>query len=285
MIRRLFILSLLSIFFIGCKAKRTVASRSESPKQKKEVVVVKKESKKSDDGLYPMPEDTGKFVRFNIDSPEEYVETFAEIAQMEMKAFGIPASITLAQGLLESGLGKGALALKTNNHFGIKCHTGWEGDYDFHDDDEKGECFRKYNHPMYSYRDHSLFLKHRSRYAFLFDYRSDDYKRWAKGLRQAGYATDRHYPQKLISLIERYELHKYDTEIAKQGFHRPKTEEPVIASRAQSRVHVVQKGDTLYSISRAYSVSVDDLKRWNYMYDNNLAIGQKLTVKTQNFNK
>jgi len=285
MIRRLVVLSLLSIFFIGCKAKRTVSSRTESPKKKAEVVV-KEEVKKTDDGLYPMPEDTGRFLRFSIGSPEEYVETFSEVAQMEMKAFGIPASITLAQGLLESGLGKGALALKTNNHFGIKCHTGWQGDFDFHDDDEKGECFRKYNHPMYSYRDHSLFLRDRSRYAFLFDYNNDDYKRWAKGLRQAGYATDKRYPQKLISLIERYELYKYDTEIVNQGYGKRK-EEPVIvsSSRSQNKVHVVQKGDTLYSISRAYSVSVDELKRWNYMYDNNLAIGQKITVKTENFNK
>ncbi|WP_276165496.1 glucosaminidase domain-containing protein [Zobellia alginiliquefaciens] len=284
MIRRLIIASLLSIFFIGCKAKRTVSTRKEAPPKRTEAVVVKKETKITDDGLYPMPEDTGKFIRFTINSPEEYIETFSEVAQMEMKAYGIPASITLAQGLLESGLGKGALALKTNNHFGIKCHTGWEGDYDFHDDDEKGECFRKYNHPMYSYRDHSIFLRNRSRYAFLFDYRNDDYKKWAKGLRQAGYATDKHYPQKLISLIERYKLYAFDTEIAKQGYGQRK-EAPVVAIRAKSQVHVVQKGDTLYSISRSYSVSVDDLKRWNYMYDNNLAIGQKLTVKTQNFNK
>ena len=284
MIRSVIAVALVSLFFIGCKAKRTVATRSETPRKKTEAVVVKKETKKADDGLYPMPDDTGEFIHFSIESPEEYVETFSEIAQMEMKAFGIPASITLAQGLLESGLGKGALALKTNNHFGIKCHTGWEGDYDFHDDDEQGECFRKYNHPMYSYRDHSIFLKGRSRYAFLFDYSNDDYKRWAKGLRQAGYATDKHYPQKLISLIERYELYKYDTEIAKQGYGEPK-EKPVIAARTQNKVHVVKTGDTLYSISRAYSVSGDDLKRWNYMYDNNLDIGQKLTVKTQNFNK
>ncbi|MGS0526508.1 glucosaminidase domain-containing protein [Zobellia nedashkovskayae] len=284
MIRRLIVLSLFSIVFIGCKAKRTVATRSEAPKKKTEVVVVKKETKKPDDGLYPMPEDTGEFLRFSIGSPEEYVETFYEVAQMEMKAFGIPASITLAQGLLESGLGKGALALKTNNHFGIKCHTGWEGDYDFHDDDEKGECFRKYNHPMYSYRNNSIFLKGRSRYGFLFDYRNDDYKRWAKGLRQAGYATDKHYPQKLISLIERYELYKYDTEIAKQGYSQQKGE-PVIVASTQNKVHVVQKGDTLYSISRSYSVTVEDLKRWNYMYDSNLDVGQELTVKTENFNK
>src|SRR5690606_7680630 len=133
--------------------------------------------------------------------------------QDEMREFGIPASITLAQGILESGSGRGELTLKTNNHFGIKCHTGWEGGMEYHDDDEKGECFRKYNDPYTSYRDHSLFLTSRSRYAPLFDLRTDDYKGWAKGLRKAGYATDPRYPQKLIGLIERYELYRYDDQV------------------------------------------------------------------------
>ncbi|SHJ94287.1 glucosaminidase domain-containing protein [Pseudozobellia thermophila] len=282
-IRKLLLLSVLGVFFIGCKAKRTVSQTRHHERAKTETVRVVKEKRKADDGLYPMPEDTGKFVRFNIDSPEEYIETFSEIAQMEMKAFGIPASITLAQGLLESGFGKGALALKTNNHFGIKCHTGWDGDYDFHDDDEKGECFRKYNHPMYSYRDHSLFLKNRSRYAFLFDYPSDDYKRWAKGLRQAGYATDKRYPQKLISLIERHQLYRYDKAVLGDAYGR-RSQQAVAVNTAPS-FHVVQPGDTLYSLSKRYSVSVDELMRWNYMYDTNLSVGQKLTVKTENYNK
>src|SRR5690606_1187377 len=161
-------------------------TRSESPKEEPQVAA------------YPLPQDTGKFVYFPITSVEDYIETFAEIAQFEMKAYGIPASITLAQGILESGSGRSDLTRRTNNHFGIKCHAGWEGEYYFHDDDEKGECFRKYNHPMYSFRDHSIFLTSRSRYAFLFHLKKDDYKAWAKGLREAGYATDRHYPQKLI---------------------------------------------------------------------------------------
>ncbi|MDX1314596.1 MAG: glucosaminidase domain-containing protein, partial [Eudoraea sp.] len=137
---------------------------------------------------YPMPADNGKFVVYDINSIEEYIETFAEVAQLEMKAYGIPASITLAQGILESGFGKGELTRKTNNHFGIKCHTGWDGEFAYHDDDRKGECFRKYNHPMYSFRDHSIFLSSRSRYASLFRLRRDDYKGWAKGLKAAGYA-------------------------------------------------------------------------------------------------
>ncbi|PKA97432.1 flagellum-specific peptidoglycan hydrolase FlgJ [Flavobacteriaceae bacterium MAR_2009_75] len=281
--RRLLLLSVLGIFFIGCKTKRTVSQNRERERPKPMVVETKKEVKKVDDGLYVMPEDTGEFIRFDISSPEEYVSTFSEIAQMEMKAYGIPASITLAQGLLESGIGKGALALKTNNHFGIKCHTGWQGDYDFHDDDEKGECFRKYNHPMYSYRDHSIFLKNRSRYAFLFDYPSDDYKRWAKGLRQAGYATDKRYPQKLIALIERHELHKYDKAVLGEGYGKQSHESVVV--KAAPDFHIVQQGDTLYSLSKKYAVSVDELMRWNYMYDTNISVGQKLTVKTENYNK
>ena len=167
--------------------------------------------------LYPLPEDPGKFVKFTINSTTEYIEAFSEIAQYEMRAFGIPASITLAQGILESGSGKGKLTLKTNNHFGIKCHTSWKGEYSLHDDDAKGECFRKYNHPMFSFRDHSIFLASRSRYHFLFNYRRDDYKKWAYGLRKAGYATDKQYPQKLIALIERYNLNDFDAEEVRNG--------------------------------------------------------------------
>ncbi len=276
MIKRLIIIALLGVVFIGCKAKKQTAY-SKGSKQKTAAVNKKRTHNKYESkGLYPLPEDTGKFKRFKISSVDAYITTFSEIAQYEMKAYGIPASITLAQGLLESGLGKGELAVKTNNHFGIKCHTGWQGDYDFHDDDEKGECFRKYNHPMYSYRDHSEFLSTRARYAFLFDYRANDYKRWAKGLRQAGYATDKRYPQKLIYLIEKHQLHMFDkvatlnSSIANAG---PK--------KYENKVHVVQKGDTLYSISRRYFISVDEIKRINSMNSNNLAIGQEVTVKTE----
>ncbi|MGB5500484.1 MAG: glucosaminidase domain-containing protein [Maribacter sp.] len=275
MIKRLIIVALLGMVFIGCKAKKQ--STYKGSKQK--TVAVKKGSthkKYESKGLYPLPEDTGKFKRFTISSVDEYIKTFSEIAQYEMKAYGIPASITLAQGLLESGLGKGELAVKTNNHFGIKCHTGWKGDYDFHDDDEKGECFRKYNHPMYSYRDHSEFLSSRARYAFLFDYSANDYKRWAKGLRQAGYATDKRYPQKLIYLIEKHQLQKFD-----KGIKRNSLIANAGPKQYEHKVHVVQKGDTLYSISRRYFISVDEIKRINNMNSNNLAIGQEVTVKTE----
>ena len=140
-----------------------------------------------------------------------YIERYAEIAVAEMYRSGVPASITLAQGLLESGYGRSELAVKSNNHFGIKCHNGWQGGKVYHDDDAKGECFRKYDTPEESYRDHSDFLRYRDRYKFLFEYKTTDYKSWAYGLKKAGYATDPSYPRKLINLIEEYQLHEFDT--------------------------------------------------------------------------
>ena len=144
-------------------------------------------------------------------SPQEkYIERFASLAVEEMYRSGVPASITLAQGLLESRYGLSDLAAKGNNHFGIKCHNNWQGGRMYHDDDAKGECFRKYDSPEQSYRDHSDFLRYRDRYKFLFDYDVTDYKAWAHGLKKAGYATDPAYPSKLIRLIEEYKLHEYD---------------------------------------------------------------------------
>lgn len=140
----------------------------------------------------------------------DYISRYSQIAVSEMYRSGIPASITLAQGLLESGAGRSELAVRSNNHFGIKCHNGWQGGKVYHDDDAKGECFRKYDTPEESYRDHSDFLRYRDRYRFLFEYELTDYESWAYGLKQAGYATDAKYPRKLIDLIERYELYQYD---------------------------------------------------------------------------
>ncbi len=288
MTKHIFLAALLGVFLIGCKAKHKV-TYSKPATETAKTIPKKSNTKRTADKAtrYPMPEDTGKFVRLEFSSIQAYIEVFSEVAQMEMKEYGIPASITLAQGLLESGFGKGALARKTNNHFGIKCHTGWQGDYDFHDDDEKGECFRKYNHPMYSYRDHSIFLTGRSRYAFLFNYRNTDYKKWAHGLRKAGYATDKRYPQKLISLIEKYGLSKFDESVKNAGYSKKKEaiveHKRGVASKL-NEVYVVKEGDTLYAISRKYSVTVEDLKRWNYMYSDTIAVGQKLTVASKKFN-
>ena len=279
--KKIAVLLVLSVLIVGCKSKKAysdnlrtknVLSERKNKKSKKRIT-----SANTDISL---PNDSGKFVAFRIESIPEYIDTFSETAQLEMKTYGIPASITLAQGLLESGYGKGELAMKTNNHFGIKCHKGWQGDYDFHDDDEKGECFRKYNHPMFSFRDHSIFLTTRSRYAFLFNYRNTDYKKWAHGLRKAGYATDKRYPQKLIYLIEKHQLYKYDTEISKAGYGKD-----VVVATETDAVHIVQKGDTLYSLSKKYYVSVNQLMQMNSLRDSNLSVGQKLMVGTTDINK
>ena len=143
-------------------------------------------------------------------TPEDYIETYKDIAMQEMREHKIPASITLAQGLLESGAGNSALAREAKNHFGIKCHKGWEGDTYIMDDDEKNECFRKYDNAEESFRDHSEFLCGRSRYAALFELKITDYEGWAKGLKAAGYATNPKYAQLLIDRIKLYDLTKYD---------------------------------------------------------------------------
>ena len=143
-------------------------------------------------------------------TPEDYIETYKDIAMREMREHKIPASITLAQGLLESAAGNSALAREAKNHFGIKCHKGWEGDTYIMDDDEKNECFRKYDNAEESFVDHSLFLTTRSRYAALFDLDITDYEGWAKGLKAAGYATNPKYAQLLIDRINLYDLTKYD---------------------------------------------------------------------------
>lgn len=167
---------------------------------------------------------------------EIYIEKYAAIAVEEMYRSGVPASITLAQGLLESGYGRSELALKSNNHFGIKCHNGWQGGKVYHDDDAKGECFRKYDDPRDSYRDHSDFLRYRDRYRFLFDYEVTDYKAWAYGLKTAGYATDPAYPRKLIRLIEDYQLHVYDRKPS--SFGQPEKES---GSKVRSRSEDAQE--------------------------------------------
>ena len=137
------------------------------------------------------------------------LDTYKDIAISEMKRTGVPASITLAQGIIESNIGRSELARRGNNHFGIKCHN-WQGAVIYHDDDRKNDCFRKYNNPEHSFRDHSDFLKNGTRYAFLFDLPHTDYKGWARGLKKAGYATNPDYANMLISKIEEENLMIYD---------------------------------------------------------------------------
>lgn len=215
-----------------------------------------------------------------------YIRKYAPIAVKEMHEYKIPASITLAQGILESGKGKSILALKSNNHFGIKCHRGWEGERVYHDDDEEGECFRKYVYPETSYNDHSLFLTQRKRYAFLFDYNIKNYKKWAYGLRKAGYATDKKYPSKLLKIIKNYKLYEFDK--VKKGRYTREIKElndgeifekPVVIEKVGENFYEVQKGDTLYAISKMFKISVDTLKEINNLTDNLISVGQKLLVK------
>ena len=143
-------------------------------------------------------------------SPDEYIHTYCNMAVAEMKRSGIPASVTLAQGILETECGNSELVKKSNNHFGIKCKSTWTGESVSHTDDAPNECFRKYNNPADSYKDHSDYLKTSPRYAALFQLASSDYKGWAYGLKKAGYATNPQYPQIVISNIEKYNLQQYD---------------------------------------------------------------------------
>ena len=165
-----------------------------------------------------------------------YVEKYAALAVDEMYRSGVPASITLAQGLLESRYGLSELATGGNNHFGIKCHNNWQGGKVYHDDDKKGECFRKYDSPEESFRDHSDFLRYRDRYKFLFDLEVNDYNGWAHGLKKAGYATDPAYPAKLIKLIEDYKLYKYDVAPSDYGnYDSDDVEEYVVKEKPASK--------------------------------------------------
>jgi len=141
---------------------------------------------------------------------KQYIEKYNKLAISEMKRTGVPASITLAQGILESNNGTGRLAKKANNHFGIKCHDNWKGRKIYHDDDRRKECFRKYDNALESYRDHSDFLRNAKRYASLFNLDRENYKGWARGLKKAGYATDNQYDKLLIKIIEENALYQYD---------------------------------------------------------------------------
>lgn len=196
---------------------------------------------------------------------EEYIKQYRDIAVEEMKRYHIPASITLAQGLLESGAGQGTLARKSNNHFGIKCGGDWRGKTVKHDDDARNECFRVYKNAKDSYRDHSKFLAGRQRYAFLFDLKITDYKGWAKGLKKAGYATNPRYAQQLIGIIELYDLHKYDKKGGLKWMkENPNLHDPYIAN-GLLYIRVMQ-GDTWKNISKEFDISQRKLRKYNDLY-------------------
>lgn len=196
---------------------------------------------------------------------EEYIHKYKDIAVEEMKRYRIPASITLAQGLLESGAGKSALSRKSNNHFGIKCGGDWTGRTVRYDDDARNECFRAYKHPRDSYEDHSKFLKGRSRYAFLFKLKITDYKGWAHGLKKAGYATDPRYAYRLIDIIELYNLHKFDTRDGIKWMKEfPNPHQPYLAN--DLLYIVVRSGDTFKSLSKEFDISQRKLRKYNDLY-------------------
>lgn len=193
---------------------------------------------------------------------EAYIKKYRELAVYEMRRYHIPASITLAQGLLESGAGQGKLARISNNHFGIKCGLSWDGPSVSYDDDARGECFRKYKHVKDSYTDHSKFLRTGSRYAPLFRLKITDYKGWARGLKRAGYATDPQYADRLIKIIELYNLDLYDH---KGGLKFVKEivnlHQPYLANEL---VYIVaQPGDTFESIAKEFDISRRKLCKWN----------------------
>lgn len=223
-------------------------------------------------------------------SLEEYISEWKDVAMNQMLSHGIPASITLSQGILESGFGNSELAQNANNHFGIKCH-GWKGKTYLKDDDKRDECFRKYKNAAQSFEDHSEFLTSRSRYASLFELEITDYKSWAKGLKAAGYATNPKYPRRLIDIIEKYNLDQYDVLatsdwIAEQSNEkkentpsgaeikqRPDTkpaqnagitiEHKVYKNQNKTKYVVAGKHDTFYLIAKEFGFSLRQLDRWN----------------------
>ncbi len=267
--KRKVLLGLSAVFMlISCGSSRRYTSRRVSIKRPKyETIHPKMVQHKT------IKKDPVKITYKNIN---DYIDYFAPVAIREMKLHKIPASITLAQGILESGAGKSELAQRSNNHFGIKCHNDWEGTGVTHDDDELAECFRRYDHPEDSYIDHSNFLTKRKRYERLFRLSPTDYRGWAYGLKRAGYATDRRYPSKLIELIRKYELYKYDRgSLSSVPSHHNESAK----SSVEITTYTVVKGDTLYSISKRYNTTVEHLKQVNHLSSNAINIGQKLVIK------
>ena len=213
---------------------------------------------------------------------EDYIKKYRELAVEEMKKYHIPASITLAQGLLESGAGQSTLARKSNNHFGIKCGGDWTGKTVSHDDDARGECFRAYKHPKDSYEDHSKFLAGRPRYVSLFKLKITDYKGWARGLKKAGYATNPRYADQLIGIIELYELYKYDEKNYLKWIKKnPNPHQTYIAN--DLLYIVVREGDSWKSISKEFDISQKKLRKYNDLYKGYaLQVGDILYLEKKN---
>lgn len=227
---------------------------------------------------------------------DEYIQKYKAIAIREMTEFKIPASITLSQGILESGSGKSRLAKEANNHFGIKCHVGWEGDFVKMDDDAPNECFRKYKNAEESFKDHSFFLSQRPRYASLFDLEPTDYKGWAHGLKKAGYATNPKYGELLIKIIEDHELYKLDVikeviadvgedEIPKnknrkfEAFGVSKNNRKVFTNNSRKFIFA-RKGDNFAKIASDFSIYEYQVWKYNELDKNDkIAEGQMVYIE------
>lgn len=220
-------------------------------------------------------------------SREEYIEKFSPIAIREMNRCGVPASIILAQGMLESDNGNSRLAVKGNNHFGIKCHNGWQGKKIYHDDDARNECFRKYNSVEESFIDHSDFLKNTSRYSGLFSLDRTDYKAWAHGLKKAGYATSPKYAELLIKIIEDNNLHRFD--LADAGSKNPSKKQQTAKNKKQegglqreilvnNRIKYIvgRQGDTQESITREMKLLRFELGKYNDLREGDSIIPGKI---------
>jgi hypothetical protein len=276
--------------FTSCSArKKTVGGAQPPPVRAVVPLISSTEAKKNNETIQKVRSVAiANFVPFTAAT---YIERFKTIAIQEMNLYGIPASITLAQGLFESGYGNGDLAKIANNHFGIKCTTDWKGKSYYKDDDQVNDCFRVYDRPEDSYRDHSEFLK-RKRYAPLFELDKNDYIGWANGLKAAGYATNPKYPQLLIGVIERYNLSQYDR--PEGELQKIKREDRVLAQinkniaveikdslvqvTPTNKIYTIKTGDTLYNVSKRFGLTIDELKALNNMADNNIKIGQKLVI-------
>ncbi len=281
-----FIAIVLTVFlFIGCgSSKKNLSGKKIRNKELIDKATYRanlnKEAAKSGKKLYKNTETLEATSKLSVTSDviRAYIMRYKDVAQTNMRKHGVPASITLAQGVLESGSGQGTLSRNANNHFGIKCHD-WTGESVRHTDDAPDECFRKYSDPEESYKDHSIFLTSRGRYSDLFKLDKSDYKGWAKGLRKAGYATDPKYPDKLISLIERYELYNFDSEVLGKKYNTSAIDKAISGNAVvTSSYHKVVAGETLYSISKRYNITVSELQNLNHLSDNSISTGQLLKI-------
>ncbi|MES2811989.1 MAG: glucosaminidase domain-containing protein [Bacteroidota bacterium] len=282
-----------SILLVGCGATKPKIQTAKKPVVNTTTATKKKIIKPEDKIFIDESKKTEELVatsrvKVTTEIVNAYINQYKDVAKSNMKKYGVPASITLAQAILESGAGTGTLCRVANNHFGIKCHKEWTGETVRHDDDAAQECFRKYDNPFLSYADYSMFLTSRPWYNPLFKLEKNDYKGWAYGLKKSGYATDPKYPEKLIGIINRYQLQRFDSEVLGLEYIAPSTTPvaPVVSAKTETKkeemaelTHVVLQGETLYSISKKYNTTIEVLKIKNNLVENALAIGQTLIIK------